>query len=246
MIAGAIRFRTFGAFAGFFLGIFIEELLEGKSSLFGGSDEDEPKSEQQLSAYQNKLIVLIAALLKTNKVISQEQSYYILKYFYRQFGTQKGKFLYARLKGIVQKPIDYIAMAKSLSGTSREGKHQIINFLYGLTKVNRPMHADEKKILEQIAMNIGMAQTDFEYIIRDHYQSQRKSTHTFIARPSRSYYQTLGVSEHATVQELKKAYRALVLKFHPDKTTISKEHAAVKFQEVQEAYDAIRMLKGIK
>lgn len=245
MILGAIRFRTFGAFAGFFLGIFIEELLEGKSSLFGSADRSNHSSEQQLSAYQEKLVVLIAALLKTNRTITQEQSHYILKYFYRQFGTPKGKFLYAKLRKIVGQQIDYIGSSKSFSGINRDGKYQIVNFLYGLTKVNRPMHEEEKKVLELIAMNIGMAQNDFEFIISDH-QSQRKTQASYVSRFSHSHYQTLGVNEQATIQELKKAYRLLVLKFHPDKTTLAKELAAVKFQEVQEAYDAIRALKGIK
>jgi DnaJ like chaperone protein len=246
MILGAIRFRTFGAFVGFFLGIFIEELIEGKSSLFGSMNDDREDQEHQLSAYQEKLIILIAALLKTNRTITQEQSHYILKYFYRQFGTPKGKFLYAKLKKTVAQDTAYISISKSLFGTTREGKYQMINFLYGLTKVNRPMHAEEKKVLEQIAMNIGMTQYDFEQIISDQ-SSQRKST-SYIHKgiTSSSYYQTLGVSEKATILELKKAYRTLVLKFHPDKTLLSKELAALKFQEVQEAYDAIRALKGIK
>ena len=103
-----------------------------------------------------------------------------------------------------------------------------------------------KKCFEQIAMNIGMTQYDFEQIISDQ-SSQRKST-SYVHKgiTSSSYYQTLGVSEKATILELKKAYRTLVLKFHPDKTLLSKELAALKFQEVQEAYDAIRALKGIK
>ena len=245
MILGAIRFRTFGAFAGFFLGIFIEELIEGRSSLFGSFDDEQENREQQLSAYQEKLIVLIAALLKTNRTITQEQSHYILKYFYRQFGTPKGKFLYAKLKKTVANRLDYISVAKSLASTNRDGKYQIVNFLYGLTKVNRPMHEEERNVLERIAMNIGMAQNDFEFIIRDH-RSNGNTQAQYVQRFSHSYYQTLGVSEQATILELKKAYRSLVLKFHPDKTTLSKEVAASKFQEVQEAYDAIRALKGIK
>lgn len=246
MIAGAIRFRTFGAFAGFFIGIFIEELIEGNSSLFGSNEKENNEQEHQLSDYQNQLIVLIASLLKTNNLISKEQSYYILKYFYRQFGTEKGKFLFKKLQDLINVPLDYKAAAESLAGTQREGKLQIINFLYGITKVNRPMHAEEKKVLERIAMSIGMAKYDFETIIADN-QSQRKAyVHIPFIPASHTHYKTLGVSEQASTQELKKAYRSLVLKFHPDKTKLPRELAASKFQEVQEAYDAIRSFKGIK
>ena len=50
----------------------------------------------------------------------------------------------------------------------------------------------------------------------------------------RDYYEILGVSRDATKQEIKKAYRKLALKYHPDKNP-SKE-AEEKFKEISEAY----------
>ena len=50
----------------------------------------------------------------------------------------------------------------------------------------------------------------------------------------RDYYEVLGVSKNATDEELKKAFRKLAKKYHPD---VSKEpDAAEKFKEAQEAY----------
>jgi molecular chaperone DnaJ len=54
----------------------------------------------------------------------------------------------------------------------------------------------------------------------------------------KDYYQLLGLEPSATVQEIKKAYRQLALKYHPDKNAEDK-YAATQFYEIKEAYEVL-------
>ncbi|MDE6086650.1 MAG: DnaJ domain-containing protein, partial [Muribaculaceae bacterium] len=54
----------------------------------------------------------------------------------------------------------------------------------------------------------------------------------------RDYYEVLGVAKNATAADIKKAYRKLALKYHPDKNPGDKE-AEEKFKEAAEAYDGL-------
>lgn len=52
------------------------------------------------------------------------------------------------------------------------------------------------------------------------------------------YYNVLKVNRNATDDDLKKAYRRLAMKWHPDKNPTNKKEAEAKFKQISEAYEA--------
>ncbi len=59
-----------------------------------------------------------------------------------------------------------------------------------------------------------------------------------MASSKRDYYQTLGVNRDASDEEIKKAYRKLAMKYHPDRNPDSKD-SEEKFKEAKEAYEVL-------
>ncbi|MCL2333431.1 MAG: DnaJ domain-containing protein, partial [Candidatus Methanoplasma sp.] len=55
----------------------------------------------------------------------------------------------------------------------------------------------------------------------------------------RDYYEVLGVAKDASQDDIKKAYRTLAKKYHPDVTDLTKEEAEAKFKELSEAYEVL-------
>ena len=65
----------------------------------------------------------------------------------------------------------------------------------------------------------------------------------------KDYYEVLGVDKNASADEIKKAYRKMAIKYHPDKVATLGEDvqkaAEEKFKAVSQAYEAICKERGI-
>lgn len=74
----------------------------------------------------------------------------------------------------------------------------------------------------------------------------REGEVAFKQSKEKNYYKILGIQRSADKQEIKKAYRASALQWHPDKNADNKEEAEKKFQDISEAYEVLsdKELKG--
>jgi DnaJ like chaperone protein len=96
---------------------------------------------------------------------------------------------------------------------------------------------NEIEVLEVIASYIGLSKSDVDSILA-------------IFRPSNdSNYRMLGITKDATDEEVKKAYRKMAVKYHPDKVATLGEDvqkaAEEKFKAISQAYEAICKERGI-
>jgi molecular chaperone DnaJ len=59
------------------------------------------------------------------------------------------------------------------------------------------------------------------------------------------YYRLLGVDQLATIEEIKTAYRALAMKYHPDRNIGNEVEAETKFKEIHAAYEVLMERRNI-
>ena len=120
---------------------------------------------------------------------------------------------------------------------SHASRLQLLHFLFGISAADGHVHSKEIETIKIIANYLGISLNDFE------------SIKAMFVSDKISAYKILEVDPKATNDEIKKAYRKMVKKYHPDKVIhLGEEHqkgAKEKFRQVQEAYEQLQNERGL-
>jgi len=228
-----------GAIIGFALGSLLDDsqitVYKGGVPPGGGAGSFQQDSVNDFTA---SLLVLSAAVMKSDGIPKKSELDYIRSFFIKQFGEQKAHQDMLLLKEMLKRDIsvhDVCAQIKQFMPLA--SRQQLIHYLYGLSKADGHVHPSEISTIEQIGHYMGISSADMNSMKAMHY------------RDAQSDYKILEVSEQATDDEVKKAYRKMALKFHPDKVAQEghevQRAATEKFKKVQEAYENIKKKRNI-
>ena len=114
-----------------------------------------------------------------------------------------------------------------------------MHYLFQLANADREIHGNELDMLTRIASYLGISKKDYMSIKA-----------MFVIQNNESVYAILEISKSSTNDDVKKAYRRMAVKYHPDKVShLGPEHqkaAKEKFQKLTEAYERIKKERGIK
>jgi DnaJ like chaperone protein len=236
----------FGAFIGFLIGSLIDNYanISGQIKAKGGSAEDVfAYYKQRASAGNNDfatmLIALSAAVMRADGKVIKAELDYVKSFFSQQFGPQFSVAHLQTLKHFVnggEIPLEQICSDIKLR-TQVEVRIQLMHYLFGIAKADGHVADVELQILRRIANLMDVPNADFE------------SVKNMFYRDVNSDYTVLGIESNATEEEIKKAYRQMAIRYHPDKVAAMGDEyqkgAQEKFQKIQEAYENIKKQRGM-
>ena len=233
-IGGVLGWAVLGPL-GAIIGYYIGSALEDDSRSESGTD---PRYDQgQRNSFLISLLVLSAAVIKADGKVTSAEIAKLREFFARNFGAQAANEAEKIVKGIVHKDFNiYEVCGQVRSCMDYSQRMQLYHYLVSLGACDGLMQC-EVDILEVIATNIGLSKGDADSILA-------------LFRPSNdANYRILGISPEATDEEVKKAYRRMAVKYHPDKVATLGEDvqkaAEEKFKAVSQAYEAICRERGI-
>ncbi|HEY8403118.1 MAG TPA: TerB family tellurite resistance protein [Flavobacteriales bacterium] len=190
--------------------------------------------------FASALLILSAAVMKADNRLLKVELEYIRSFFKKQFGDEAAIHHIGVLKNVLKQDIPLRQVCEQIRYYMEHSMRlQLMYYLFGIANADGNVDTQEIDVLERMAAYMGINEKDFDSLKAMYFKQD-----------DTSMYKILEISPDATDEEVKKAYRKMAMKYHPDKLrNLGPEHekaANEKFQEVQKAYDRIKKLRGFK
>jgi DnaJ like chaperone protein len=218
-----------GGIAGFALGTLLDAVSNKVVSQRQGAEPGAPRDGFAVS-----LLVLMAAVLKADGKVMQSELDYVKKFLVQRFGEDAAKESLLFLRKALQQPLPlYEVCAQIRANLNLSARLELLHLLFGIATADGEMSISEQNIIKRIAERLGISDADYS------------SVSAMFATSDRNWaYKVLEIERSATDDDVKKAYRRMAVKHHPDKVAQMGEDvqraAAEKFRKVQEAYEHIK------
>ena len=243
-LIGAI-FGPIGALIGFLFGSLFD-FFKGPDSSFYSQEPD--------GLFENAFPLLAAAITRAAGV-SKPKVIATKNVVIQVFGNQKAQRIMPLYKKYVERGYKQELLQNAcdsiLFSFDYRSKIYVISLLFTILRAKERFLLDELYMIERISRWIGISGYDFEMISKKfrtpgQFYEKEYTSHVSKSDP----YQILGISSSAGDEEIKKQYRQLCKKYHPDLTAHlpekEREEAEVKMKTIINAYESIKKERKLK
>jgi DnaJ like chaperone protein len=231
-IAGGLGWAFFGPVGGL-IGFLVGSFLEP-----GITIQKSPTGATTAGDFALSLLVLVSAVMKADGKVLKSELDYVKRYFSQSFGEGTASEAIMMLRDLLKQNIDIKEVCSQMkTRLDYPSKLQMLHFLFGISMADGQAHPREIDLIQIISGYFGVTLKDYE------------SIKSMFVPNTDTAYKILEIEPTATNEELKKAYRKMAVKYHPDKVAYLgedfKKSANEKFQKVNEAYEKIKKERGI-
>jgi len=216
-----------GCLVGFVLGTVVDSF---EIRLFRKSN-----NKQTVGVFANNLLMLIAVVLRAEGPIVKSELDYVKNFLKQNFGEKEAAKALNHLQKILRQNIPLEQACEQIRHhLDYSSRLQLTNFLFNLAKIDGLVRESEQKILNRINEGLKVS------------VSEKRSIGTMFVHEDSIIvaYGILGVNRSASIIDIKKAYRNMATKYHPDKVAYLGEDmrkiANEKFQQLSRAYETIK------
>jgi len=198
--------------------------------------QERPKT--QSGDFEVSLLILASIVIKADGKQEQSELDYVRQQFVSMYGKDRANKAFKLFSKINQQ--QNISTRQVCLQIKQMMDHpsrlQLMHFLFGIAKADGIVVESEIKQIYTMSGYLGISSRDFESIKAMFYNSRDNA------------YKILEIEKNATDDEVKKAYRRMAKKYHPDKVghlgEAHKKGAEEKFRQVQRAYEMIQKERG--
>jgi DnaJ like chaperone protein len=241
IIGGGIGWALFGPL-GAVIGAYLGRMWSGDRSRGSTAgprvfSDNSPYGDTRAGDFAIAMLALFAYVSKSDSTVRSSEVQYVRKYLVDKFGTRNAQDLLYLYREILKKDFDPQDVSKQISQhMDYYSRLELLHVLFGIAGADNFFHRAELNAIQEISVGLGISGKDFESV---------KSI--FIPGDNQAYG-VLNVHPDDDVETIKKAYREMAVKYHPDKVANLgpeiQKLAEEKFRAVNDSYQAIRKARG--
>jgi len=222
-----------GALIGFALGSLIGEADISSMTGISGSNRTTEGD------FKMSLLVLVACIMKADGQAQKSELAVVKRFLVSNFGEQGALDALAILKNLLSQNINETEVAQQIGQhMNYSSKLELLHLLFDIAFADGEVMPSELATIERIAQIFRIDRLDF-VSLKAPYLKQKDFNWG---------YKTLEIEPTATDEEIKKAYRRMAMKYHPDKVNNLgeevKKSATDKFRSVNEAFESLKKQRG--
>ena len=234
IIAGGLGW-TLGGPIGAIIGVLMASLFDTENIAdyqTNNTDNRTHHHNPKTNDFQIVLLVLMAAVAKADGKVEKTELSVIKRFLIQNYGEEAAREAWQILNQLLKQNINIADVAKQCAtNLNYSTRLQLINMLYSIAGGDGAVNNAETNLIRNIAYHMQISDADLTSIA---------AMFTKQTNPDWAY-QILELSPNCTNDEIKKAYRRMAMKYHPDKVNSLgeevRQNATEKFRKVKEASD---------